>query len=1274
MMRPLRWCLAAVLACTALAVAPASGQDADGDTIPDRVELVLGSDLNRADELVLVAESPARDDGSPDLRRLYMAHVAADRYIWKVEFAEEFPVTGDTLVLYVDADNDPDTGRQDKPEVVGTDVQYSCGGANVGASVGNPNVFEGGRTAARGIPEGNAVWIADEVKLHREGDAAVVRVRLLVQRAGDGSDSTDWRQVRVPVFTDRELPELPGLDRLVNKGLRREQVEPAPGTRDNLPPRRPQPPVPFGGNGRAPERGATVERERVGIDLLEEAGVARVGELVSVGIPFGRGEVFDARMIRVIDDTGAELPAQATATSFWPDDSIRWALVDLLADLGAGEQTQLTVEYGSAVSRAPVPDALRIEQRDDAIVVSTGPMEVMVPTDRMALLGEVRVNGRPVGATPEGIVVVGESGEVYRLANATPQVRFEKRGPLATTIRLEAPYVSDDGSEYLRAIVRLTFVAGSTTVQIAATHIDDWLETEFTDIRSLSMPIELAAGGASARFAGPEGQDGIQADVGPGARVMQKHDQLAAVGDEEIEGLRLPGAMDYRAADGSGVVVTLPDFWQEYPKALSADRDRALVEILPALDGEDFWTELPENLRYPFVEGCYRMKWGMAKTTRMALRFHGSGDESDVTAAALALDMPLVPVIDSARYAQTGALGDMAPLREGEFAAWDNDVARRFAEHMALKESEREYGFLNWGDWFGERGRNWGNNEYDLPHGLFMQFARTGNRDYYRLALAAARHQADVDCVHAYPDIMNVGAMAPHSVCHTGEWSQHLAAPSWSYPYTSMTTAANGHTWADGMVDAWYLCGEPRVMECAIGLGEHIAFAMAPTFEHLGTHERSAGWSLAAIMALQRATGDPVYLEAARQIVEVALREQDLEGTGAWPHVLPRDHAAGYPGAVGNVAFLIGILMSGMQDYHQATGDPRVLTSMEAGCRWLRDVMWVPGRWAFHYTSSPAYLNNPEKAGSGTTMLIIAPMAYVAERTGDAELMDIVAQAFAGVLRDGGSGWGKSFAQELHFASDVLAALDRADEGREAVRLARRLDLQELRRETMLSAPQATALRVRGPVDKVIHLLREGEEVFAIEATRLPYGARNHEEDTGTLEVLAPDGEVVAREQFDTDEEWSWARELPAGGPQGTYTVRIHDDMRATWDINCTGGRRVIELVPGLSLGGIGSGRWALYAPAGVTQFTLTVVDWHRGHFGAMVLGTNGQVLAAEDVTQPAEGAGRQAVLQVTLPANPDGMMLDVVLYTDMDLNVAVKGIPPYLAPSPEAWFDPRTP
>ncbi|MGI6610676.1 MAG: hypothetical protein ACOX4G_09230 [Limnochordia bacterium] len=113
-------------------------------------------------------------------------------------------------------------------------------------------------------------------------------------------------------------------------------------------------------------------------------------------------------------------------------------------------------------------------------------------------------------------------------------------------------------------------------------------------------------------------------------------------------------------------------------------------------------------------------------------------------------------------------------------AIWDRFVSESYLGHIGKKTSAREFGYLNYGDWFGERGRNWGNNEYDLAHGFFMEFVRTGDRRYYRLALAAARHQADVDIIHAYPDPTYVGANAEHSVGHTGAWSQHLPHATWS--------------------------------------------------------------------------------------------------------------------------------------------------------------------------------------------------------------------------------------------------------------------------------------------------------------------------------------------------------------------------------------------------------------------------------------------------------------------------------------------------------------
>ena len=1252
-----------------------AGAQAQRDVPPDVLEL-LGATADLPQELQVVMERPARDDATvPVVRRVHMAHVAEDRYVWALEFDRDFPRTGTGALLYLDADDNPRSGRQDKPEVIGTDVQYSTRGARASAAVNNRAIYTGRGAPVRGVVRGNVAWISDDIRIAVTDGQAHVRMRTLVQ-SDDGGDSSDWLAASVPVHEGRTKPELPGEDDLSFKGLLREEVEPAPGER-NLPERRPMPRVPFDSEAKAAGRTGSVTRRSVSVNLLEEAGVVRSDELMSFGMPFEQGAIFAPAMIRVLDAGGDECPAQATVTSWWPDGSVRWALIDTLVDLQAGQSADFSVEFGNEVSRAAVPHAVSVEERDDALVVGTGPLQATISRERFTILDEVLVDGRPVAQMPDGIVVVREGGKTYRLASDAPEdVRVEKHGPLATTVRLEGAYVADDGEEYLRAIVRLTFVAGSPTVRVAATHIDDYLETEFTDIQSLTMPVRLAEGGADARFLVPTADGGEalrETAAGTGARLMQKHDALMSFGGQEADDLRAraSGVMDYRAADGSGVAVAVENFWEEYPKALSAGagEDEALVEILPPLAGEDFFEEIPEYARFPFVENHYRFKWGMSKTTRVNLTFHGS-DALDLAQLAGVTRVPIVPVIPAQYYADTGALGEVAPPREGVFEAWDALVAERFERHMQIREEQREYGFFNWGDWWGERGTNWGNNEYDLPHGLFMQYARTGNRNYFRLALADTRHMADVDCVHAHPDPLHRGAMQLHSVGHTGEWSQNLAHPGWSYRYAYHTTAANGHTWADGLMDGWYLTGDPRVMEAGIGLGEHVAFAMAPTFEKLGTHERSAGWSLKAIMAIYRATRDPVYLDAARQILQVALNEQDIDGSGAWPHLLPSDHAAGYPDAVGNVTFLIGILLGGMEAYHRETGDPQVLSSMEAAMRWIR-TMYLPDRWVFHYTSSPHYLQNPQLAGTGTSMLVIEPIAYVAEQTGDQELMDMAAHAFAAVVREGGSGNGKSFAQSLFFASPLMATLDRAEGTSEAVQTALTADPEQLRVQALRLAEPAKRLQVREPEVKEFLLLREGDAPFSVTAERQPYGARPREDETDTVQLLAPDGTVLAEDEFDTDSEFKFTAEAPADGPRGVYTVRISDDLRSVWNAYSSHGRRVVKIDEGVTLGGVGTSRWTLYAPPGVTTGTLNIGAWHSGQWGGMILGPDGETLASEFHLNAGEGA-QSAVLQFDLGENPDGVMLDVILQAKLDLAVSAEGVPPYLSTTPDEWFNPE--
>src|SRR5439155_267280 len=61
----------------------------------------------------------------------------------------------------------------------------------------------------------------------------------------------------------------------------------------------------------------------------------------------------------------------------WPDGSIRWLLVDFLADVAAGGQATYTLHDGSPPQRPG--GGIRREERAETHVLDTGPLRVTVP-------------------------------------------------------------------------------------------------------------------------------------------------------------------------------------------------------------------------------------------------------------------------------------------------------------------------------------------------------------------------------------------------------------------------------------------------------------------------------------------------------------------------------------------------------------------------------------------------------------------------------------------------------------------------------------------------------------------------------------------------------------------------------------------------------------------------------------------------------------------------------------------------------------------------------
>jgi hypothetical protein len=1116
-----------ILIITALLLVTAC-TNAAASRISEDVKALMGIPLDTEPKFQLVATSPHRDytpeqalANAPDILSLEVAHVGMQRLVFRVTFGNKVRFDDDSLLhFYLDLDDNQQTGRQDSVPHQGVDVMVTLsegtvGVRNFGTAYPLDSIFAGASV------EDDTLYMVLEAPLRGDAETVSFSVHLLAERYSSGrkigeSDSTVRQAVKLarqsvarlgvlnrvrltslsPRTAYRYMDEHVKYETLENKGLSYQ----AAAARQSFSFGRPRPLVPFTYEAAHPGRLGAIARRRVEIELLEEAGVERQEAPTTFGFPLPLGGVYDLEHFRLSAPTGEEVPAQFTATSFWPDGSLKWVLIDLTDRFQAGEKRTYALDFGSEVQRkVPPPQrGVVVEENDDIIAVTTGPLCAHIGKKAFRLFDGVWVGGERVAFSgAEGVGLIDEHGRLFTTSARPPEsVRVEEVGSEKVVIRVEGKYGADNGDEYMRYVTRLTFRVGSTRVGIAHTHVNDFLETEFTDITSLYMPIETVGMIEDAQvFTGQQG-GGLQphSDSGEGLHLFQSDEKTTLVNEKVVSQLPAwvsgmsPGVV--RVAGAQGVITAVVhDFQERWPKGLAANGNRLSFELLPEQPDSKFGVDLPFHLMFPFVSGKYRFKWGNSFTESITIDFAGQTPAEEMAAEGR---LPVVAVIPAEWYSETNTLGSFTVSGGERMAIWNDFVSESYSDHIDRKTKAREFGYLNYGDWFGERGRNWGNNEYDLAHGFFMEFIRTGDRRYYRLALAAARHQADVDIIHASPDPTYIGANAQHSVGHTGVSYQVMPQATWSKSFDVSFRASNGHTWADGMMDAWYLAGDARVMEAALALGEHMAWAMAPEFRALGNHERTAGWSLKALTALFRGTYDPVYMEAAEHIASIALREQDLAVTGAWPHLLPSGHDGWKPGAVGNNLYLIGVLLSGLQAYHAETGDPEVLKSLEAGVEWvLKSWNSQQNGWPYSAEMDGAPLYD---AKTGLNMLVVPAIAYVGAIRGDNRLLEIADAATMAHVQAGTRGDGKSIAQTLHFASDVLARLS---EWRIPVWIQ---FAGEMRENVTLrgSVPLGIRVLTDKPDDIVeLTLTLDGEQVFA---STDPHALEDYLLDTWALE------------------------------------------------------------------------------------------------------------------------------------------------------------------------------
>ncbi len=391
-----------------------------------------------------------------------------------------------------------------------------------------------------------------------------------------------------------------------------------------------------------------------------------------------------------------------------------------------------------------------------------------------------------------------------------------------------------------------------------------------------------------------------------------------------------------------GMATSIRHMSVNFPKRISLDRKGMSIDF------------------YPKSKEPLRLYQGSAKSHEVMFLFHdGTMTPEEISKRNFLFYMPPLPVIPSEWYGRCNALGEIYPPNPVK----NSRIEAVIKELMDSKP--RGYGMMHFGDepnqayTAQERGGGdivWSNSEYDTPHLCLVEYARSGERRFFSIAEAAAKHWMDVDHVHYSPDPMKSGGICIHSADHCR--GQNVT-PS--------------HEWVDGFFDYYHWTGDAEAKEVGTAVGENIMRHI----EKLGPggySVREIGWTLYNVLGLYEETCDDKYLAVANRLAENIGKWAESENGLRSPY---NSHFTGHS------VFMSAIALTALKRYHLITGGEmaeRIIIGETD--RLIEEALTPEG--IFYYKEFPSV-----RYYTMENLVMLEPLEYCYRLTGDRRYMAI---------------------------------------------------------------------------------------------------------------------------------------------------------------------------------------------------------------------------------------------------------------------------------------------
>jgi len=638
---------------------------------------------------------------------------------------------------------------------------------------------------------------------------------------------------------------------------------------------------------------------------------------ITAGIPFPRGALAPADSLVLTDPAGQTLDLQTQPLAHWPDGSLKWLLLDFLLPAGRDGLSELLL----CRREPPEPRSrLAIDESPQGLVIDAGAAVFHLGRTHPLPIRQVVIGGREVLGGPAQIDLLDRGGKGKRLRRCETAV--ETRGPVRVTLRSEC-IVS--GRARLRIVGRCCFFAGTGLVRLRLTlhnpgsawHPggmwdlgDDasvffylglgwqltapggdvcWTVEPGRPAQSLDGELEIYQGSS-----GGESWQGVNHVNDRGQVPITLRGYRVRVGGREETGLRANPVIALRTRDAT-LTAALPEFWQQFPKAVGANGVSLSLGLFPP--------DIDEIFKF------FELQGGEQKTHTVWLHF-GPPDTSPI--------LPLAWVHEPARvraapewYAASGAVPFLTPADPQEDGPLASVLAEAIAgpnSFFAKREVIDEYGWRHYGEVYADHEAAYYpgpkpvvshyNNQYDVVYGMIFQYLRSGDARWLDLFDPLARHVIDIDIYHTDRD---KAAYSGGLFWHTDHYRTAATCTHRSYSKSNRPPGAsygggpgNEHNYTTGLMYYHYLTGDSDARDAVIGLADWVIrmddgrltvlglLDPGPTGLASSTYSpdyhgpgRGAGNSVNALLDGWLLTGSRAYLDKAEELIHRVIHPAD---------------------------------------------------------------------------------------------------------------------------------------------------------------------------------------------------------------------------------------------------------------------------------------------------------------------------------------------------------------------------------------------------------------